>query len=229
MTMSRGVGPTSPLSPTITLMRPSSRDSGSAFGPSWTTVSATMKAASTTELRMCPMLREIRLNRELWVDVRPDAVRLETRAFRERVAAALERGLAAFLQASDRDGGRAFHPPSPRSPHRGEPQTPTALTRPARRLPTGCYSAVRGVRSLRAGAPEAEPLGSRSSREDFQAVRVCAPAALVEVRRGGTDRDQAHVHVHPVANPDDVPQQPPVPVDTVSSRCREQPHARADR
>src|SRR4051794_20450376 len=122
--------------------------------------------------------REVRLNRDLWVDVRPDAVRLESRAFRESVAAALERGLAAFLQVSDRDGGRTFHPPSPRSPH-----------------PGGAANA-QGADTTRSGAyrPVATPLHG--------AYGVCGqapqrPSRLARARRARTSRRFAYVPLRP--------------------------------
>src|SRR4051794_37852625 len=75
--------------------------------------------------------KEVRLNRDLWVDVRPDAVRLETRAFRDEWRQHSSAASLLFLQVSDRRRRRTFHTPSPRSPHREELQTPSALTRPA--------------------------------------------------------------------------------------------------
>jgi hypothetical protein len=44
---------------------------------------------------------------------------------------------------------------------------------------------------------------------------------MVEVRRCGPGRDQAHVHVEPVAGSHDVAQQPPVLIDTVGGRFGE--------
>jgi hypothetical protein len=81
---------------------------------------------------------------------------------------------------------------------------------------------------VRACAPESEPVRSRSSCKHLEAVRVRAPAALVEVGRGGTESDEAEVHVKAVLDSHDVAQETSVLVDTVGRWLGEQPHAGAD-
>jgi hypothetical protein len=46
----------------------------------------------------------------------------------------------------------------------------------------------------------------------------------VEVGGGGTDGDEADVHVDAVADADDVAQQPPVLIDAIGHRLGQQPH-----
>jgi hypothetical protein len=75
---------------------------------------------------------------------------------------------------------------------------------------------------VRTGPPEAELPCFRAERERVQEPRVPSSLALVEVGRGGTDRDEADIHVHSVADADDVAQQPPVPVDAIGYGLREQ-------
>jgi hypothetical protein len=83
-------------------------------------------------------------------------------------------------------------------------------------------SLVRVVGRTTTDTPEAELLRPRSLGEKLQAVRVPASAVPVEVGGGGTDGDEADVHVDAVADTDDVAQQPPVLIDAVGCWLREE-------
>jgi hypothetical protein len=61
-----------------------------------------------------------------------------------------------------------------------------------------------------------------TEREPLEQGCVSAPPTFVEVRRGSTDPDELHVHVQAVLGPDDVAEQPPILVNAVGRRLREQ-------
>src|SRR4029450_4163489 len=94
-------------------------------------------------------------------------------------------------------------------------------------LPPRCDPLVGVVRSARAGTPEAELPGPRPLCEILPSVRVLAPAVPVEVGRGGTDSDEADIHVDAVADADDVTEQSPVAVHSVGYRLRKEANLRA--
>jgi hypothetical protein len=85
-------------------------------------------------------------------------------------------------------------------------------------LATSLDPVVGVVRRVRTRTPQPERSCSCPLRQRLQPVRVSPPAAVVEVRRGGPDRDEPDVHA--VARPDDVAEETAVLIDAVGRGFR---------